>query len=516
MAPKSPDIDQFESNLSNANTWLSSFEDGFGPNLFMTGKPEFDFDAYKAWVDERFEPRKFAQIDAKMGQMVKYAIGAFVQALGQNEGLEKALQQLGHQTHIYVGTGLGDYQAQHTVSVDYDRAQRRWNRFWCQPSRHRILQEYASSDSVAKEKMRLEYEAPEDPENHPSDSDERDMARIAWHEFWLPHSDQLKAYLNEMREFESLSLEGDIDSTKGHLIRRKLAARKKLNSKYGCPTEPWNSVDPKLLWNIANIPAAQISMLGKITGPTMAPVAACSGFGTALKLADNAIQLGQAKAAIIGMTDPPPHPLSVGAFYGARVVSQDGDVSKPFTGLRGTHVAGGSCIWIVGDYDYFTGLGMKPLGLEIVSVALTADADHIITPSDEGPRAAIQQALEQAGLAPEQIATWDMHATATPGDWTELQNVLSFFPHGTALTARKGSFGHGMSVCGGWELTAQHLGFSRGVLLPVHVEHHELHPQIKPFEDVIVTEERQIEGEYSGKINMGVGGINSCVICKRW
>ena len=101
---------------------------------------------------------------------------------------------------------------------------------------------------------------------------------------------------------------------------------------------------------------------------------------TALKCADYAIQLGEAKVAVVGVTDPPPHPLSVGALYGARVISNDGQVSKPFTGLRGTHVAGGSCIWIIGDAEYLTGLGMRPVGLEILSVALSADADHIITP----------------------------------------------------------------------------------------------------------------------------------------
>ena len=34
------------------------------------------------------------------------------------------------------------------------------------------------------------------------------------------------------------------------------------------------------------------------------------------------------------------------------------------------------------------------------------------------------------------------------------------------MTARKGTFGHGMSAGGGWELTAQYLGFARGKLYP--------------------------------------------------
>jgi 3-oxoacyl-(acyl-carrier-protein) synthase len=292
---------------------------------------------------------------------------------------------------------------------------------------------------------------------------------------------------------------------------------RKLNAKYGCPTEPWNAVDPNLLWNIPNIPAAQISMLGRITGPAVAPVAACSGFGTALKMAVNAIRLGQAKAVVVGATDPEPHPLSVGAFYGARVLSHDGRVSKPFTGLRGTHIAGGACIWIVGEAEYFMQKGFKPLGLEILSVSLTSDAEHIITPSREGPLTAIQLALNEAGVKPENVETWDMHATATPGDWTELQNTLEVFPGNTKFTARKGTFGHGMSVCGGWELTAQHIGFAKGKLLPIDLEEDEVHDQIWPYHHCLVRDEPvTMEGDIAGKINMGVGGINACVICRKW
>ena len=71
------------------------------------------------------------------------------------------------------------------------------------------------------------------------------------------------------------------------------------------------------MWNIQNTPAAQISMLGRITGLAFAPVAACSTFGVALKLGMDAIERGEAKAVVVGATDPPPLPLSVGAFYAA-------------------------------------------------------------------------------------------------------------------------------------------------------------------------------------------------------
>lgn len=516
VAPRSPDVQAFEKNLMAAASWLQPFE-GFGPNNFLVGPPEFDFTTYKPWLDDRFEPRRFAQLETKMGNMVKYAIGAFIQSLGQNPGLEQQLRELGPQTHIYVGTGLGDLSTTFRLSRSYLQAQRRWNRFWCRPEHNPLLAEYRAADDATRARMRAELEAPPDPSDASPEEERYEEICDTWFEFWIGRSSSLHEYLEELRAIEAEGVGEDIEVSKGQVLRRKATARRKLNERYDCPLEPWNAVEANLLWNIPNMPAAQISILGRITGPTVAPIAACSGFGTALRFGVNAIRNGEAKAAVIGMTDPEPHPLTVASFFRARIVSQDGQVSKPFTGLRGTHVSGGACIWIVGDADYFRALGMRPLGLEIVGVAINSDADHIITPSQEGPRAVIFGALQEAGVRPEEVATWDMHATATPGDWTELQNTLSVIPGTTRLTARKGSFGHGMSVCGGWELTAQHMGFSRGMLHPVDLAEDELHPRIRPHQKSLVRREaRDLNGRVAGKLNMGVGGVNACVISRLW
>ena len=516
VAPKSPNLERFEQNLTAEETWLTPFED-FGPSNFLVGRPEFDFEVYKPWIDARFEPRKFAQLASKMGPNVKYAVGSFIQALSQNPGIEELLGELGSQAHVYVGTGLGDLPVAYEASVSYYRAQRAWNQFWCQPAQNPELDGYRGLSASEQETTRESIGSPTDPTLLAPEEETFSQALDDWLKFWCQRSAGLNAYLNELQAIESESIGDNVETSKGHVIRRKMAARKKLNKQYGCPTEPWASVNANLLWNIANIPAAQISMLGGITGPAIAPTAACSTFGAALRTAINAIQLGQAKVAVVGATDPPPHPLSVGAFYSARVLAHDGSVSKPLTGMRGTHVAGGACVWIVGDADYLRSRGMKPLGLEVLGVSLTSDADHIITPSEEGPRTAIQLALADAGVSPEAVAAWDMHATATPGDWTELLTALSVLPDAQAITARKGTFGHGMAVSGGWELTAQLLGISRGRLHPVHISPDEIHPMIQPHLSRLVKDDPvDVEGDTTGKISMGIGGINSCVICRRW
>lgn len=505
VAPKSPDIDAFEQNLERAESWLSPFE-GFGPSNFLVGIPEFRFSDYKAWIDERFPASRYSQLEKKMGAPTLYAIGAFIQALRQNPGLEQELQALGPQAHVYCGTGLGDLPTIYETSLTLHRAQRRWDRFWANPERNEALRRYLQ-DGVAPEGM------PPDPATVPEE--DRDLAEEAWWHFWAARSDALAAYLAELREIEALNIEGEVESAKLAVIKEKRVRIARLQKRWNAPEPPWNEVSSNILWNIHNTPASQISMMGKITGMTFAPVAACSSFGYALALAIDAIQLGKAKAVVVGMSDPPPHPLSVGGFYNARVLAADGHVSKPLTGLRGTHVSGGSVVWIVGDLEYMRGKGFRPLGMEPVAVGLTADADHIITPSREGPTESMRLAFEAAGIEPKEIGSWDLHATATPGDYLEVETMRGVLPETVVVTARKGTFGHGMSAGGGWELTAQYLGYQRGKLFPTPLRAEELNPEIaRVHRNFVLDTGCPAPAGLAGKISMGIGGINACVISR--
>ena len=459
VAPKSPNIETFRRNLTSSESWLAPFN-GFGPDNFLVGTPEFDFADYHGWVGERFAPRHFQRLVDKMDYPSLYAVGAFIQSLAQNPGLEQVLQELKGQAHVYVGTGLGSLHTIHDASVALHESQQQWDKFWA--GREAGLQEY----------------------------------------------------LDELAKIDGLAIEGGIEAGKLHAIREKEKSRVRLQEKWSAPEPPWN-VSAKLIWNIHNTPAAQISILGKITGMAFAPVAACSTFGVALRLAMSVIKSGEAKAVVIGATDPPPHPLTVGSFYNARVLSADRNLSAPLTRLQGTHVAGGSVVWIVGDMEYMQARGFKPLGMEPVGVGVTSDADHIITPSPDGPRAAMNEAMHDAGVGPDDIGTWDLHATATPGDYAEMTTLRSMFPDSLLVTARKGTFGHGMSAGGGWELTAQYLGYAEGHLFPTPLARSELNATIAGMhQNFVFNAACDIPPGLTGKLSMGIGGINACVISR--
>jgi len=505
VAPKSPDIETFTRNLDSAETWLEPFRD-YGPSNFLVGYPEFDFERYRSWLDERFSSSKFSQLREKMGPMVQYAIGSFIQSLSQNPGIEAILQSQGIKTHVYIGTGLGEVTIQHEQSVGYDRALRRWNEFWAAPERCMALRERKSADAT---------DAPADPAGFPVGSEAWIDAKHAWESYWASKSDGLQQYLADARKIHGEPVPPSSGSAKLSSIRQKLTGIRTLNRKWNCPEEPWAAVSANYLWNISNIAASQISMLGKITGPAFAPVAACASFGIAAKMAVDAINLGEATAVVVGMADPPPHPITVSAFYNANVLSADAAVSKPLTGLKGTHVAGGACVWIIADAEMMMRHGFKPLGLEIVGVGTSSDAHHIITPSKGGPQLAMRAALQEVNAL--DVTTWDMHATATPGDTTEIQHALEVLPPDVIFTARKGVFGHGMSVGGGWELTAQHIGVSQGKLFPMELSDGEIHADVKIQEARFARDDGcEVRSGLSGKLSMGIGGINSCVISRPW
>lgn len=507
VAPKSANIGEFAKNLETGGSWLSPFN-GFGPDSFLVGQPKFDFRDYQPWIESRFPPSRFNQLKDKMDPTTLYALGAFIQALGQNPGIEQELQSLKQQAHVYASTAIGAFPTLHKASLQYYRAQRRWNRFWADPSRNAALREYHAGNGP-----RPPIENPE----HALDLDQREELEDAWFAYWAERSDRLQVFLKELSEAESSQVHGDVESGKLAMIRDKRRRLSQLQDLWKTPRPPWNEVSANVLWNIANTPSAQISMLGNITGVVFAPVAACSTFSLCLKLALDAIDRGEAKLVVLGSADPPPHPLTVGGFYNARVLSADGDLSKPLSGMKGTHVSGGAAIWIIGDLEYAKSKGFKPLGLEPLSVGVSADADHIITPSKDGPREAMHAALEAAGTPAETLGSWDLHATATPGDFQELENLQTVISRDVWVTARKGTFGHGMGVGGGWELTAQYLGYERGLIFPTPLEPSEVHTAITGLgQKLVFNSAVEFPDAPVGKLSMGVGGINACVISRPW
>lgn len=519
VAPGARDVRAFEALLQRGGSALvPSRAPDLGQGLFPVGDPDFSFDEYASWIIERRGEAYLTRMRSKMGDNVQFAVAATIQALGCHERLEALLHEVDEGCGVFIGSGVGDLLESYRAASSLEHATRTWNRFWAQPAhctaRRNFETEGFSGAEAGNDAGPVVAPTPPDPASLPVDSDARFQALAAWESYWAGRSEELRAFLKRFASIERMNAD-DEDQEKAHLgaIRKRMRAHRALIEEVGCPEPPWTSVSPNLMWNIQNAPAAQVTMLLGVHGPAWAPVGACSTFGVALKCGRDAIRSGEAKMAIVGTTDPRPDPALIAAFHQARVMPATGEVNVPFTSLRGTHVSGGSCVWIIGDAEWCEARGLRPVGGYVEAVALSSDAEHIITPSRTGPRRALEHAYDQARITARDVAVIDLHATGTPGDLNELALVEGFIHDRTRITARKGQLGHGMANSGGWELTALALGLDRGAALATAIRGEQIHPRVRR-RGAIVTGEAKLDGSVGVKLMLGIGGITACVVLR--
>jgi 3-oxoacyl-(acyl-carrier-protein) synthase len=113
------------------------------------------------------------------------------------------------------------------------------------------------------------------------------------------------------------------------------------------------------------------------------------------------------------------------------------------------------------------------------------------------------------------VVAWDLHATGTPGDVSELKLSREFVCEKTAITARKGIFGHGMANAGGWELTALAMSLTERVTLPTAVPAGEIHPVLREkYGAMLAPAPRAIDDGVGVKMMLGIGGITACVLLR--
>lgn len=205
---------------------------------------------------------------------------------------------------------------------------------------------------------------------------------------------------------------------------------------------------PKLLVNMAS---GLISMKYGLRGINYTPVSACATGNTAIMDAFNYIRLGKAKAFVTGGSEAGITRASYGGFSAMKAMSTRNDdpetASRPFDKNRDGFVMGeGAGALILEEYEHAKARGAK-IYAEVVGAAMTADAYHMTSPHPEGIGAAkaMELAIEEAGLSPQDIDYLNLHATSTPvGDMAELNAVQKVFGsnHQLHVSSTKSMTGH--------------------------------------------------------------------------
>lgn len=275
---------------------------------------------------------------------------------------------------------------------------------------------------------------------------------------------------------------------------------------------------------ITNIAPGWISLKYGFTGPGYSTSSACASSAHAMMDAFNMIRLGKADIVVTGGTEAPIAENSIGGFNSAKALSVNNEnyltASKPFDAARDGFVMGeGAGIFILEEYEHAKARGAK-IYAEFCGAGVTTDAYHITAPHPEGTGAAkaITLALEEAGIAPEEVDYVNAHGTATPlGDIVELKAIKSVFKehaYKLNISSTKSMHGHLLGAAGAVEALACIHAIKDGIIPPtINFENED--PEIDYNLNLTLNHPQKREVNVTISNAFGFGGHNSCIVFKK-
>lgn len=275
---------------------------------------------------------------------------------------------------------------------------------------------------------------------------------------------------------------------------------------------------------LANMAAANVSIANGFKGPLGAPITACAAGVQAIGDAARLIRSGEADIAVCGGAEAAIHRTTLGCFAAARALStgfndRPHEASRPFDRDRdGFVMAEGAGLLVIESLGHALARGAQPLA-ELVGYGTSADAYHLTAGLEDGSgaRRAMEQALKQAGVTPEDVQHINAHATSTQvGDRGELAAIRSIFGAGSgvAITSTKSSTGHLLGAAGGIEAIFTVLSL-RDQIVPPTLNLWNPDAAAEGL-DLVALEARKTSIEYALSNGFGFGGVNASVLFRRW
>jgi 3-oxoacyl-[acyl-carrier-protein] synthase II len=275
-------------------------------------------------------------------------------------------------------------------------------------------------------------------------------------------------------------------------------------------------VIPKMIPNAA---PGNISIHFGLAGPNTAVSTACASAANAIGDALRTIQWGYADVMITGGSESVITNMGLGGFIAARALSHrggdPGKASRPFDRERdGFVLAEGAGIVVLEDFERAKKRNAN-IYAEILGCGCTADAHHITAPHPEGAGAsrAMQLALADAKLRPEDVQYLNAHGTSTPlGDEAETKAIKKVFgshAHKLAVSSTKSMIGHTLGASGGIELIVCALSIRNSVVHPtINYEF----PDPACDLDYVPNTAREMRVRHAISNSFGFGGHNCSLI----
>lgn len=275
---------------------------------------------------------------------------------------------------------------------------------------------------------------------------------------------------------------------------------------------------------LVNLAAGQVSIESGFKGPIGAPVTACAAGLQAIGDAARLIRCGEADVALCGGSEASIDRLTIASFAAARALSTafslaPSTASRPFDVRRDGFVIGeGAGLLVLEELGHALARGVTPIA-EVLGYATTADATHVTSGPEDGNGAAraMKLALGAAHLSPADVQHINAHATSTPaGDTAELVAIKSVFGSaGTvAVTSTKSATGHLLGAAGGVEAVFTCLAL-RDQVVPPTINLQQRDPAAEGV-DIVAIEARPMRIEHALCNSFGFGGVNACIVLKRW
>ncbi|MBG0812049.1 beta-ketoacyl-[acyl-carrier-protein] synthase family protein [Methylosinus sp. H3A] len=265
------------------------------------------------------------------------------------------------------------------------------------------------------------------------------------------------------------------------------------------------------------IPSAAPTMLGmrySCNGPTFTIASACSSASQAIGVGLQMIRSGAADRAIVGGAEAAVINGSLRSWEALRVLTPD--CCRPFSAGRNGIVLGeGAAIFVLETAELARARGHEPL-CELAGYGTTSDAFDPLRPNVEGPSAAMRQALEDAGLGPDDIDYLNAHGTGThANDITESEAILRVFGERGArlpVSSTKPIHGHALGSSGALELAITIFAL-RAQLAPPTI--HFKGPDPKCPIDPVPHEARRVPIRAAMSNSFAFGGINAVLVVRR-
>ena len=278
---------------------------------------------------------------------------------------------------------------------------------------------------------------------------------------------------------------------------------------------------------IADIAAGQISIMYGFHGPNYITASACASSSNALADAFNLIRLGKANAIVAGGAEAAICETGVGGFNAMKALSTRNDepekASRPFSASRDGFIMGeGAGCMILEELEHAKARGAK-IYAEMVGAGMSADAYHITAshPEGLGAKLVMQNALEDAGLKPEDIDYINVHGTSTHvGDISEAKAIKDVFGEAAYklnISSTKSMTGHLLGAAGAVEAMATVLAVKNDIVPPtINHEEGDEDPEID-YNLNFTFNKAQKRTVRAGLSNtFGFGGHNACVVFKKY